>query len=107
MDDYISRQAAIDVLADYIHNVDKVIGTGKLSTADCRDAAESVLEDLPSAQPEIIRCTDCKWWGYDDDDGVVRVCHAAKHGHMSSHWSIMIYRQYKGDYYCADAERRE
>lgn len=61
----------------------------------------------PSAQPEIIRCKDCKWWGYDDDDGAVRVCHAAKHGHMSSHWSIMIYRIYKGDYYCADAERRE
>ena len=58
-------------------------------------------------QPEIIRCKDCKWWGYDDDDGVVRVCHAAKHGHMSSNWSIMIYRTHKGDFYCADAEWRE
>lgn len=56
---------------------------------------------------ELIRCKDCKWWGYDDDDGVVRVCHAAKHGHMSSNWSIMIYRTHKGDFYCADAERKE
>ena len=59
-----------------------------------------------SAQPEIIQCKDCKWWGYDDDDGAVRVCHAAKHGHMSSNWSIMIYRTYKEDFYCGHAERR-
>lgn len=55
---------------------------------------------------EPIRCKDCKWWGYDDDDGKVRVCHAAKHGHMSPNWSIMIYRTYKEDFYCAFAERR-
>jgi len=61
---------------------------------------------LPSAESEIIRCKDCKWWGYDDDNEVVRVCHAAKHGHMSRNWSIMIYRTHKGDFYCADAERK-
>lgn len=52
MDDLISRQAAIDALADYIYNVDKVYSTGHLSTADCENAARSVLENLPSAQPE-------------------------------------------------------
>ena len=91
MDDPVSRQAAIDALADYIHNVDKVYSTGKLSADDCKDAAKSVLDDLPSAQPyteeeiqkmqdleqaelekafesgredaqsEIIRCQDCKF----------------------------------------------
>lgn len=50
--DCIDRQAAIDALADYIHNVDKVMGTGKLSEYDCKDAARSVLEDLPSTQTE-------------------------------------------------------
>lgn len=50
--DSISRQAAIDALADYIHNVDKVYSTGHLSMSDCEDAARSVIEDLPSAQPE-------------------------------------------------------
>lgn len=55
MNDLISRQAAIDALADYIHNVDKVCGTGKLSASDCRDAAHSVIDDLPSAQPEHVR----------------------------------------------------
>ena len=73
------------------------------------DEIEEALDTAISAlqQPEIVRCKDCKWWGYDDDDGVVRVCHAAKHGHMSSNWSIMIYRTHKGDFYCADAERKE
>jgi len=74
MDDLISRQAAIDALADYIHNVDRVIGTGNLSADDCKDAAISVLADLPSAdRPQgkweifaqgwhaIRRCSNCKW----------------------------------------------
>ena len=38
------------------------------------------IKPLPSAQPEIIRCKDCKWWSNDDyrecsspnyDDGYV------------------------------------
>ena len=60
MEELISRQQAIDALADYIHNFDKVYSTGKLSVDDCRDAAQSVFDNLPSAQPEIIRCKDCK-----------------------------------------------
>lgn len=50
--DTIYRQAAIDALADYIHNVDKVMGTGHLTVDDCKDAAASVFEELPSVQPE-------------------------------------------------------
>lgn len=57
MDDTIYRQAAINALADYIHNVDKVMGTGHLTADDCKDAATSVLEVLPSAQSE--QCSDC------------------------------------------------
>lgn len=48
--DAIDRKAAIDSLADYIHNVDKVYSTGKLSMYDCKDAAASVFEELPSAE---------------------------------------------------------
>lgn len=72
-----------------------------------REECVAEIDDAPTIEPELIRCKDCKWWGYDDDDGAVRVCHAAKHGHMSSNWSIMIYRTHKGDFYCADAERKE
>ena len=46
---------AIDALTDYIHNIDKAIGTGRLSPYDCKDAATNVLADLPSAQPEQSR----------------------------------------------------
>ena len=60
--DTISQQAAIDALADYIHNMDKVIGTGRLSAYDCKDAATSVLAGVPSAQPLVLHCTDCEDW---------------------------------------------
>ena len=50
----------IDALAKYIHNVDKVYSTGKLSMDDCKDAAHSVIDDIPSAQPERKKG---KWTG--------------------------------------------
>lgn len=71
MDDTISRAAAIDALADYIHNVDKVMGTGHLTADDCKDAATSVFEELPSAQPD---CSDCIKHGGDWDCDHVH-CH--------------------------------
>lgn len=87
--DLIDRKAAIDALTLYIHNMDRVIGTGKLSMDDCRDAAESVIEDLPSAQPDLQPtcnqlATDCisrqavkewlkRWDGYIDQDTIARM----------------------------------
>ena len=50
--DLISRQAAVDALADYIHNVDRVYANGHLTGAECVDAAKSVLDELPSVTPE-------------------------------------------------------
>lgn len=86
MDDLISRQAAIDQLHQSYNLLD----------------AEQRLEELPTA--EIIRCKDCKWW--DDKGSGMGYCLAAKHGYWSAHWEISIYRTYKGDFFCADAERR-
>ena len=80
----IDREAAIDALADYIHNVDKVYGTGHLSMSDCEDAARSVIDDLPSAQPErytkeelrvfqhgislsLLSKRSAQHWRYDED----------------------------------------
>lgn len=53
MKDTISRQAALDALADYIHHLDMNIGTGYLSADDCMNIAKSVLgeDKLPSVQP--------------------------------------------------------
>ena len=52
-DDTISRSAALNALADYIHHTDKVIGTEHPSADDCMDVAKSVLgeDELPPAQP--------------------------------------------------------
>ena len=46
MDDLISRQAAIDAI----------------NRAVTKEAARWSVEALPSAQPKIIRCKDCKHW---------------------------------------------
>lgn len=56
MYDLISRQDALDAFANYIHNVDKVFSTGMMSADDCKDAAHSVIDDLPSAQSQWIPC---------------------------------------------------
>ena len=90
-DNLISRQAAIELIERM-----------KPYHQDADDIAE-MIANMPSAQPEIIRCKDCRWWDnfgdYDND-----YCMAAKHGYWSSHWEISIRRVYKGDFYCADAE---
>ena len=58
-----------------------------------------------TAQPEIIRCKDCKWWDrYNDNNGY---CMAAKSCTHTSHWDIQIRRTYDGDFYCAHAEPKE
>ena len=59
MDDLISRQDAIDA----IRNITALKGTfdGKILLID-KAEAQTELMLLPSAQPEIIRCKDCKWF---------------------------------------------
>lgn len=54
MDDLISRQAAIEAIKRAIWD--------KYTAKDAIDAVCNV----PSAQPEIIRCKDCKWYGRAD-----------------------------------------
>ena len=79
MDDLISRQAAIDALAegmplsytpDGSHPADEGIFMVQEIYADCIQT----LEELPSAQPEIIRCRNCKFASGDS-----RIC--MKFGH--------------------------
>lgn len=52
----------------------------------------------------VVRCKDCKWWD-KSEDSPFGYCMAIKHGYFSKNWEIGIYRRYKGDFYCADAER--
>lgn len=68
-----------------------------------QDIKDAPIVLMPSVQPDIIRCKDCRWWDkYGDYDN--GYCMAAKHGYWSEHWDISIRRTYKGDFYCADAE---
>ena len=81
MNDLISRQAAIKALKGL---------TTWWAELDPEDAV-SAIENLPSAQPEIIRCKDCKH---------IRHCGPGKA--MCQDGKI-----HELDWYCADGERRE
>ena len=77
MDNLISRQAAVDAIAkmmpksytpDGSHPADEEIFRAQEIFADCI----KTIEILPSAQPEVIRCKDCKYMTehYDTDGNV-------------------------------------
>lgn len=79
MDDLINRQAALDAVFDH---------------AEKPSEAYQAIRELPSAQPEIIRCKDCKYWmrAYLSISG--------KHG-------CNVMRDYTApDDYCFKAERK-
>ena len=74
---------------------------GKCKVLLMRDAKELLKE-----QQQIVRCKDCKWWD-KKDESPYGYCHACKHGYSSPNWEIGIYRTYKGDWFCAEGERKE
>ena len=89
-DDLISRQAAIDALDGEIEitgrtNAEAVKGYVRL--------VKDRLERLPSAQPEIIRCKDCKFYRQEIDmcDEPYSTAHNVVHD----------------DDYCSRAERKD
>lgn len=64
MDDVIYRQAAIEVI-DAVFPVDPMKSEYAQGIACGAALAKTYVEQLPSAQPEIIRCKDCKHWRFD------------------------------------------
>ena len=54
MDDLISRQAAIDALHMHLMY--------RMGTDSNKKRLDEWINNLPSVQPEIIRCKDCKHW---------------------------------------------
>jgi len=62
MNDLISRQAAIDAVerAKTARTEDGEIFCAKIN-------AQMNIQLLPSAQPEIVRCKDCKHWKGNDE----------------------------------------
>lgn len=92
--EYIRKQDAVGALADYIKNIDKVYSTGKLTQDDCIDCAESVLDDLSSADVvPVVRCRDCKFYTSMRPDIKTGICDLNIH-HMGD------------DGFCSCGERR-
>ena len=89
MSDLISRQAAIDALTA----LEEPAPTARHLSAiyDCEDA----IKALPSAQPEIIHCKECKYGVQDEDKRWYCRSLGCQIGNED------------GSGYCADAERRE
>ncbi len=83
--DLISRQAAIDAIM------------GEPTDAHYPSWYAERLEQLPSAQPEIVRCKDCKY-SHMTYDGDCKYCDI---------WFPYEQEYMPGDYYCGSAERRQ
>lgn len=84
MSDLIDRQAAIDEIERWLGYIDD----------DMVRRMQIGMKRLPSAQPEIIRCKDCK---YMIDTGDDLMCDNAKG------WVVAT----TSDFGCVLAERRE
>ena len=83
MDDVISRQAAIARAVPL-----------NLFGREVMIVSVSELENLPSAQPEIIRCKDCKFYSPMNRETKTGICNLIMHQNFGDNW------------FCAGAERR-
>ena len=97
--DTISRQAAIDALKEhrklFCDNTPKTfrrLPYHEKCRVDEIDTAIATLVNLPSAQPEIIRCKDCKY----RDENWRRV---------SVRWLPCMDVRTGSNWYCGSAER--
>lgn len=89
MDDLISRQAAVNLISQHTFYND-YDGIDMCSLVDG-------LRELPSAQQEIIRCGECKYWQttWQNDWS------------PNYHYCPNVDGVRRNDFYCADAERRD
>lgn len=61
MSDLIDRQAAIDALHMHLMY--------RMGTDSNKKRLDEWINNLPSVQPEIIRCKDCKHYLHDEEYG--------------------------------------
>ena len=86
-DDLISRQAAIDALDKRFDSIPMEQTTEIL-------LLRKDLRNLPSAQPELVRCKDCKHWQKSSINYNEYVCY----------WGGYVKQE---DDFCSWAERKE
>lgn len=88
--DLISRKAAIDAICTEGTRLER---NGTVAMAEIKQWCVDILEALPSAQPEVIRCKDCIY--------------------QVESWIGMKYCEVNGDHigvdydYCSSARRKE
>ena len=96
MSDLIDRQAAIDEIDEWIKAFRE--NGHKESAADACLIQDGIIQ-LPSAQPEIVRCKDCRHFKQvfapNDNDG------------LCGHWHSKCDARTNRNDYCSHAERRE
>ena len=99
MNDLISRQAALEAL-DRCFDEIPMGQTSEILTL------RRTIRNLPTANPKVIHCCDCKWWDRLEEGHPYGYCLACRSGTHTERWDISIYRQCKYVFYCADAEPR-
>lgn len=96
MSDLIERQTAIDAVEESRRQNHHKSG----KEACCHEYEHrhfiKILTDLPSAQPEIIRCKDCKHWDKT----------WTNNWSPDYHYCPVMDEVRKGNLYCRYAERR-
>ncbi len=99
MSDLISRQDAVDEIQMLMEQSEDDEHDKTWNNA-IRGAVNAVKHHTKSAQPEIIRCKDCKWFAEFTHNGEP-TGHGSCNNPQNGWW-----RCPQADWFCADGERR-
>ena len=98
MEDLIKKQDAINAVAELVSSMSVCISIDEChGMKRMQGMAVRTLDELPSAQPEIIRCKDCK---YRNENKILDSSNS-KIG-----WHPCDIVMTNNNWFCADAERR-
>ncbi len=94
MNDTISRQAAIKIIENYCENGCDIAEDNWCPSCQ-REQFIKLLEALPSAEPEIVRCKDCKDYQTDWETS-----------YPNRHYCATMDSMMPEDGFCSYAERK-
>ena len=70
----------------------------RLATVQTLGEAYAVIQDMPTKEPEVIRCKDCAKWNANNDRD------KARYGLCEAHTQLIVMNR---NDFCSYAERRE
>ena len=100
-EEFLPREEVEKELTDFFRSEGIIVAVEKESQVDGAygymdtKSIIDLLHNLPSAEPENIRCYECKY-GIHSGCGDVYICHV----------SPELVMEHTGDFYCGYAERR-